>query len=161
MQSITRLPEAEAFAAAKELSAKFKGTAFVRFEDFVNYYPRRIRTEKWLYDCFIELGGQPANEHPLYFVLQGSEYLNAWFNKGKATKIPLKEIQPEHISFTFGDSMAMMDKPDRKALFLMGKLFEFISHCNNFELFIENIKNKYIYIEVQLWNDKYIKQVNL
>jgi hypothetical protein len=44
--SITRLPEEEAFAAARKLAEENDGTAFGRFADFGNYYPLRIRTGK-------------------------------------------------------------------------------------------------------------------
>ncbi|NLY88683.1 MAG: hypothetical protein GX085_03570 [Firmicutes bacterium] len=127
LQSITRLPEAEAFELAKKLSEQYKGTAFYRFADFVNYYLRRIRTEKWLYDWFIKLGGEPETKHPLYFVLQGSDYLHEWFDRGEITRIPLSIINEKHISFTLGDSMAKMDQPERRNPFLKDTLFEIIS----------------------------------
>jgi len=44
--------------------------SFNRFKDFVNYYPRRIATEKWLYDWFLRLGGEPKIKHPVCFVLK-------------------------------------------------------------------------------------------
>jgi hypothetical protein len=157
LQSITRLPEVEAFALAKKLSEQYKGEAFYRLVDFVNYYPRRIRTEKWLYDWFIKLGGVPETEHPLYFVLQRSDYLYEWFDRGEITRLPLNSIDAKHISFTFGDSNSKMDKPERRNLFLKNALFELISHYGNIDMFFGSIKDQYKYIEAQLWNDSYCR----
>lgn len=86
-KSITRLNKDKAFEYAKELYNGNPTTSTRRFgKDFEWYYPKRIRTEKWLYDHFIELGGQPTARHPIYFVLQGCDYLNNWFDNGQFTK---------------------------------------------------------------------------
>jgi len=93
------LPEKEAFEMAYKLGLN-NGEAFYRFKDFKNYYPRRIKTENWLYNWFLNAGGKPKIKHPIYFVLEGSDYLNEWFDNGKIIKIPLKIINDRHISFT-------------------------------------------------------------
>ncbi|MBH1939643.1 hypothetical protein I5677_01895 [Mobilitalea sibirica] len=156
LYSITRLSKAEAFAKAKELADSHSGTAFGRFADFENYYPRRIKTEEWLYNWFINLGGEPETKHPLYFVLHGSDFLDHWFGKGEVTKIPLADISSKHISFTFGDSMAKFDQPERKNPFLKETLYELINQFNgDVDRLLNSIIEEYKYIEVQLWNDKY------
>lgn len=155
MYSITRLPEGEAYAKARELAVN-EGTSFGRFADFHNYYPRRIKTEKWLYDHFIGLGGEPATDHPLYFVLQGSDYLSDWFEKGTVTRLSLNNISTKHISFTFGDSMAKMDKPERQDPFTKETLYGLIeAHDGSVEGFMNDIIKKCHYIEAQLWDDRY------
>ena len=160
LKSITRLSKPEAFALAKNLSDQYSGTAFGRLIDFDNYYPRRIQTEQWLYNCFLELGGKPATRHPLYFVLQGSDFLDQWFGKGIVTKLPLSNISSKHVSFTFGDSMAKYDKPERRDPFLKETLLELIDpYHGDVNLFLSSISEQYTYIEVQLWNDKYCKQL--
>lgn len=160
LSSITRLPEEEAFAAAKMLSESYKGTAFGRFEDFVNYYPRRIRTEKWLYENFLKMGGEPETEHPLYFVVNGSGYLNEWFGNGAVTKLVLDEISSKHISFTFGDSMAKMDKPERQKPFTKEELYGFIKkYKRTVDEFFTEIERDWHYIEAQLWCDGYINNI--
>jgi hypothetical protein len=156
LKSITRMPEHEAYAMASELAASFQGTAFGRFADFENYYPRRIKAEKWLYDCFLEMGGRPQTRHPLYFVLHGSEYLDSWFGKGVVTRLDLSAVDEGHVSFTFGDSMAKMDKPERKPPFLKRELQGSIAEHGGVERFLEAVKKRYTYIEAQLWSDDYI-----
>ncbi len=148
---------------AKELSDKNRGVAFNRFgEDYKGYYPHRIRTEKWLFDCFVALGGKPQTRHPFYFVLHGSDMLYKWFGEGSATKLLLSDIASCDISFTFGDSMSKMDKPERKDPFLKETLFDLINaHNGNVECFLNAIKEQYTYIEAQLWTNKYFALNNL
>lgn len=154
--SITRLSKSEAFSKAKDLSDKYSGIAFNRFADFENYYPGRIQTEEWLYNWFLKLGGEPDTKHPLYFVLQGSDFLDDWFEKGKVTKLSLNNISSKHISFTYGDSMAKFEKPERKNPFLKESLLELINHFNgDVNQFLSSIKEQYTYIEAQLWSDQY------
>ena len=100
LKNIIRLPKEEAFPLAYEMAEQNTGgTAFWRFKDFENYYPRRMKTDKCLHDSFIALGGNPKTEHPLSFVLQGNEYLNHWFDHGIITKCPLNHISSQYISF--------------------------------------------------------------
>ena len=158
LNSITELPEQEAFETADRLGLN-NGTAFGRFKDFVNYYPRRIKTEKWLYDWFLESGGEPKTGHPLYFVLQGSDFLYEWFGRGKMIKIPLSIINTKHISFTIGDSCASFDKKNRREPFMKEKLYEMIENNNGkIDKLLQTIYKDYHYhyIECQLWNKDYI-----
>ncbi|MDE6293386.1 MAG: hypothetical protein K2L88_02045, partial [Clostridiales bacterium] len=91
--NIMRLPKEQAFDLARKMAIDNKDTtAFYRFADFENYYPERLKTDELLYNRFIELGGKPKQQHPLSFVLQGSDFLDRWFDGGIVTKIPLDII---------------------------------------------------------------------
>ena len=157
--NIMRLSKDEAFELAYEMAQKNKGTtAFYRFADFENYYPRRLQTDKLLYTRFIDLGGNPLQEHPLSFVLQGSDYLNSWFDKGIVTTIPLNRILSKHISFTYGDSMSALEKHNDFTMLTKDMLRKAISEYDGtLEEFLSWIADRYHYIEVQLWDDEYIK----
>ncbi len=157
LQSITRLPEAEAYALARALAKKSQDTAFGRMADFVHYYPLRIRTEQWLYGHFLALGGEPVTSHPLYFVLQGSDYLDAWFGRGGATRLSLYDIDARHISFTLGDSMSKMDKPERQDPLSKGELLARVDAAGGADAFLASLKPTYNYVEAQLWDDRYVK----
>lgn len=159
LKNIMRLPKEQAFALAYEMADKNKNTtAFYRFADFENYYYKRLETDRLLYNEFIKIGAKPANKHPLSFVLQGSEYLYDWFDRGIITKIPLKEIPSEHISFTYGDSMSSLRKYGKIVMLTKNMLLKAISDFNgNSEEFISAVNNKYTYIEVPLWNDDICK----
>lgn len=161
LQNIMRLPKDKAFALAKKMAAKNpETTAFYRFADFENYYPRRIKADKILYDSFISLGGKPKEKHPLSFVLQGSQYLNKWFDCGTITKIPLESIPSEFISFTYGDSGAALDKNGIISVFTKQMLISFIEKFSGtIDQYLSEIEEKYHYIEVQIWNDEIIENL--
>lgn len=156
-KNIMRLPKEEAFALAAKLAEENKGkTAFWRFADFAVYYPERMATDKLLYEKFVALGGKPKEEHPLSFVLQGSKYLDDWFDNGIVNQIPLSKIASEHISFTLGDSMSTLKRNGDVRMLskeeLLQKLQEF---PGTLEECMEELKEKHGYIEVQLWSDEY------
>lgn len=157
LKNIMRLPKEEAFTLAGKLAEENKGrTAFWRFADFAVYYPERQATDKLLYELFVALGGKPCEDHPLSFVLQGSEYLDAWFDNGIVTKLPLSEISSEHISFTLGDSMSTLKRNGDIQMLSKEELLQKVQvYPGTLEEFMEEIREKYGYIEVQLWSDEY------
>ena len=157
--NIMRLPKYEAFALAHEMAERNKDTtAFYRFADFENYYPERLKTDKHLYERFIELGGKPVEEHPLSFVLQGSDFLDGWFDRGIVTTIPLSRINADHISFTYGDSMSTLKMNGGFTMLTKDMLFKTISdYDGTLEDFLKYISDKYHYIEVQVWDDDCLK----
>lgn len=164
LSSITRLPAQDAYSLAKKLS-QYTGPSFTSFSrfcdrDFDGYYQKRVRTEEWLYDSFIALGGKPQTAHPLYFVLGESSYLNRWYEDGLEIKILLDDIDAAYVSFTFGDSMAKMDSKDRMDPFNKESLLSFIYETTHDVIsFLDELNRQNRYIEVQLWNDSYVKEL--
>ena len=132
---------------------------------FESYYPRRMMTDKYLYNMFTSLGGKPKEKHPLSFVLQGSEFLDNWFGNGLVFKIKLSSIPSDCISFTLGDSgeatkkngvMVQEIQHNKLTMYNKKMLLEVIEAYNGtLDNFMNEIVNKYKYIEVQLWNDYY------
>lgn len=154
LMSITALPREEAFAMAARLSAAGTGVAFNRFgKDFSAYYEHRIRTEEWLYEGFVAAGGKPQTRHPLYFVLEGNGYLSEWFGGGEEIRIPVDELEPQLLSFTFGDSMAKLGKPEMRPPFMPDELYGHIERCGGVNELLESIRGQYTYIEAQLWRE--------
>lgn len=161
LDSLTRLSTEDAYSLARKLSqhADASFTSFSRFSsgDFEGYYQKRLRTEEWLYSSFIALGGRPGHAHPLYFVLGESTYLKHWFGEGITTRLLLSDIDPAHISFTYGDSMSKLDSPDRMELFSLESLLHFIrKSTSDIASFLEELNQQNRYIEVQLWSDEYL-----
>lgn len=153
--NIMRLPKTDAFLLAKKMAdAHPETTAFYRFADFENYYALREAQDAYLHARFIELGGKPEEEHPLSFVLEGSAYLRAWFGNGTETRLPLREIDPAHISFTVGDSGADYQKNGRVALLTLEDLRRKLEPFESFEAFMAAASRNYV--EVQLWSDRYL-----
>lgn len=157
--NIMRLPKKEAFALAREMAAQNKDTtAFYRFADFENYYPERLKTDRLLYDRFIKLGGTPLQEHPLSFVLQGSDFLDDWFDRGIVTAIPLNRIRSDQVSFTYGDSMTVLKNHGTFTMLTKNQLLKTISDYNGtLEEFLANTADRFHYIEVQVWDDECLR----
>lgn len=157
LKNIMRLPKEEAFALAAKLAEENKGrTAFWRFADFAVYYPERLATDRLLFERFVALGGEPREEHPLSFVLQGSEYLDNWFDKGVVTKLALSKIASGHTSFTLGDSMSTLKRNGDIEMLTKEELVQKVQeYPGSLEEFMEEIREKHGYIEVQLWSDEY------
>lgn len=155
LQNILRLPEREAFALAARLAAAHpETTAFYRFADFHNYYPRRMEADRRLRAAFLARGGQPAGEHPLSFVLEGSSYLDTWFGQGKVLRLPLKSVPEEQISFTLGDSLSTLERSGAFALLTMADLRSRIAaHPEGAAGFLRDARLQHHYIEAQLWDD--------
>ena len=97
----------------------------------------------------------PEEKHPLSFVIESSDYLRNWFGNGIETKLTLKDIATQHISFTIGDSGAEFQKNGYVDLLTMDDLYQRITkYSGDFEAFINATERHYV--EVQLWSDKYI-----
>ena len=157
LRNICRLPKEEAFSFAYQMEKDNpETTAFYRFADFENYYPRRMKQDEYLYNLFVSLGGTPKEKHPLSFVLQGSDYLENWFGNGLVSRIKLQDIPSEFISFTFGDSMASFEKNGECIMYTKEMLQKEINrYSGTTDDYIKEIAAKYYYIEAQLWNDQY------
>lgn len=153
--NVMRLPKAQAFALAAKMAEQHKNTtAFYRFADFQNYYPARLKTDKLLRERFITLGGKPTQQHPLSFVLHGSDYLNDWFDNGIVTKFPLSVLDEDSVSFTYGDSMSTVAKRGEITMFTKSMLLKEIADFNGtLDEFLKTVAEQYRYIEVQVWND--------
>lgn len=155
LMNIMRLPKADAFELARSMAAAHpETTAFYRFADFENYYALREKQDAYLYARFIEIGGKPEEKHPLSFVIENSDYLREWFGNGIETKLPLRDIDPCHISFTVGDSGADYQKNGKVDLLTLEDLRSCLAEYENFDAFMKETGRNYV--EVQLWSDRYI-----
>lgn len=156
LKNIMRLPKEEAVAMARQMAeAHPETTAFYRFADFDNYYALREAQDRYLYECFKELGGIPEEEHPLSFVIEGSDYLKEWFGNGTEIRLLLRAIDSGDVSFTVGDSGAEYGKNGSVELLTKEELQKCIDRSGGFEAFMQ--ENGKHYVEVQLWSDRYIK----
>ena len=161
LQNIMRLPKEQAFTLAYEMAeANKETTAFYRFADFANYYPERLKTDELLYTRFIELGGRPLEKHPLSFVLQGSDFLDRWFDCGIVTRIPLSRIPEDVISFTYGDSMTILKKQGEIKMLTKELLLKAIDAFGTVEEFLTDVSERFRYIEVQVWDDECLSERN-
>ncbi len=160
-KSITDLPLEEAKKLAELLHGSSACKAHRRFgADFVQYYENRKKAEQWLYEKFRKQGGKPNVKHPLYFTLQSSEEMSGNYGEYLEIRLNLDEIDDCDISFTFGDSMALyyMEKLHKmftkKDVLKQLELFD-----NDVNKMLEQTDKQAVFIEAQLWNDKYLKVI--
>lgn len=153
-KNIMNLPEQEAFRMAADLAAKHPDTtSFGRFADFANYYPARKRADEYVREAFIKLGGRPKLLHPYSFVLGECEYLRKWFDTNDKIVLRLSDIPDGQISFTPGDSCALLIHGEEPAVLTKAKLLDGIIACGgSVEEYCKKTLGKYAYVEVQLWN---------
>ena len=153
-KNIMLLSEEEAFRKAEELANLHPNTtSFGRFADFENYYPARKKADEFVRERFIELGGNPKLEHPFSFALMECEYLKEWFNSSDKITIALEDVPDDQVSFTLGDSCALMIHGNEPVVLTKKMLLERIAACGgSVEAFCKEALGKYAYVEVQLWD---------
>ena len=165
-KNIMLLPEEEAFRKAKELAdAHPDTTSFGRFADFENYYPARKKADAFVRERFIKLGGKPKLRNPYSFTLLECEYLRDWFDSSDKIIIDLDDVPDDQVSFTLGDSCALMIHGNEPVVLTKKMLYERIEACNgSVDVFLKESLGNYAYVEVQLWDkiQKYSKvtQIN-
>ena len=153
-KNIMLLPEDEAFRKAEELAVAHPDTnSFGRFADFGNYYPARKKADAFVRERFIELGGNPKLPNPYSFTLMECEYLRNWFNSSDKIIIDLDDIPDDQVSFTLGDSCALMLHGKEPVVLTKKLLYERIEACGgSVDVFLKESLDGYAYVEVQLWD---------
>ena len=102
---------------------------------------------------FIELGGNPKLPNPYSFTLMECEYLRNWFNSSDKIIIDLDDIPDDQVSFTLGDSCALMLHGKEPVVLTKKLLYERIEVCGgSVDVFLKESLDGYAYVEVQLWD---------
>ncbi len=153
-KNIMLLPEKEAFRVAEKLAQEHPDTtSFGRFADFVNYYPARKKADTFVRERFIQLGGRPKLPHPYSFTLLECEYLRDWFSSSDKITIDLEDFPDDQVSFTLGDSCALMIQGTEPVVLTKAQLLERIeAYGGSVETFMKESLGKCAYVEVQLWD---------
>jgi len=132
----------------------------------------RIKTrrniENWLHSNFISSGGKPKTNHPCYFTLEKSSFLQefeSFEGQSKEIKIPLCLFSCDNISFTYPDSFfsEWLSRNKDHDLYdeeLNGKIFklkELLSLLDSGRIpnniYMDTLNYKYhLYIEAQVWD---------
>jgi hypothetical protein len=152
-RSLTSLSKTELAATLKKLN-ETNSWGLNRFSD-PEYLTRRSLVETQIQQQFISIGGKPLLSHPIYFFLGRNERFEENKNN-KAHIIQLKDIAPDQISFTYGDSMFCFNEDYRqqkggqylselcRRVYKIEDLDKIFSH--------ENYQNsERLHIEAQLW----------
>lgn len=99
-------------AIAFQNSLKSDDNVYARRDYDGKYLFFRKTVERNMRAAFIEKGGKPARESPIYFILGKSHETNAenyreWYKTPDYIEMPLDDIAETSISFTYGDSFVV------------------------------------------------------
>ena len=137
---------------------KKEGKVFAsqRSDDYLNI---RRELEAKAREMFIRKGGRPVKVYPHYMTLGECEWIKEWYKQGEELKIHIDELDPEHISFTYGDLFPTMrfkdGKPYREELYTKQEIIKIIEEYGLPQEWNKDGKNgPERYIEVQIWDDK-------
>ncbi|GGH27351.1 hypothetical protein FAZ19_18905 [Sphingobacterium alkalisoli] len=137
-----------------------------------NYVGLRFSLEKRIREQFILKGGKPNRNDPFYFTLGECDWAKSWYINPGVIKIPLTDFNPDHISFTYPDSMVSFqfyDEPKLKTyrkncngqIFLLSEISDLINEYgipSEEKCQIEERLKYDKYIEAQVWDDEVIKE---
>ena len=85
------------------------------------------------------------------------EWIKQWYQRGREVKIPLDDVDPEMISFTYGDLFPTMrfkdDKPYRGKVYLKNEILRLVDeHGWPQEWNKDGDQGPERYVEVQVWD---------
>jgi hypothetical protein len=137
-----------------------------------NYIELRLALEKRIKEQLISKGGKPNRNDPFYFTLGECNWAKSWYVNPGVIKIPLTDFKPEHISFTYPDSMVSFQFYDEPKLatyrkdcngqvFLLDEMNDLINDYGipSDEKCLTEERFKYDkYIEAQVWDDEIINK---
>lgn len=79
--------------------------------DVDGFLEKRYSRDEALYEAFLARGGKPERKAPVYFFLGEHPQWASGMDNPAIIKIPLHEFSREILSFTYGDSFAVLN-PD-------------------------------------------------
>jgi hypothetical protein len=144
--NICSLPDFEASRVLDQLRRKFRPTLKP------NYLARRRNTEQWLAESATKVLGRRFDQRPGYFFL-GDFSHTADLSRPGALMVPLSTLPLDAITFTFGDSMSVVEQARRRvhsldevvALFAAGDTIAGFGLSDR-----RSFQDRFI--EVQLWD---------
>lgn len=161
-RTLSGLSEEQALKIMEELCDD--SLVFSRFKEPREYMKNRLEVEDWVRDKFIEKGGLPRDNYPLYAVLGRSEGIEKYSSQYdlEQIRIPISLFEETDISFTVPDSMASFGLATARAVDLYipefhGQVFTLseIKRFSQTELdeVLDRLPDRTIpYVEVQIWN---------
>jgi hypothetical protein len=154
-RNLSDLPFDEAEAVLEAIRQRGEGFASQRKADYLTI---RRDLEAMVRARFVEKGGHPLREHPHYMILGSSDWLKSWFTQGCEIHIPLKQFDPQIVSFTYGDTFPAMryedGKPYRKQVYTLAEIPDLIQQYGLPQEWNPDGKlGPDRYIEAQVWDD--------
>jgi hypothetical protein len=163
-QNLSSLADKEALSVITSLSNR-TGSVYRRFKNPEEYLKQRRETESWVRQEFIKKGGQPMSVYPHYFVIERAKWIESGYNgESFAIHLPISTFHPNHISFTYPDSMVscwlrsqtnqVFYRPEYHGqVFLLSEISKIIdmSGIPSEEWRTEETRKYDLFIEAQVW----------
>lgn len=123
------------------------------------YMRVRRQLEEKARNMFIEKGGRPRRLVPHYMTLGECLWFKDWYKETREIRLPLKNFDPEIVSFTYGDLFPTMryqdGKPYRNNIYCLNEIFDLISTYGYPQEWNKDGKlGPERYIEAQVWDDE-------
>lgn len=152
--------------------AEKKQTEYTDVEGFLQM---RYGCDARLREAFTERGGRAERNNPVYMMLgEHSSWATAYENPA-VIKIPLAEIDPMIVSFTYGDSFVIFGQNEFKMeeywskVYFKDEILELISRIGyppqvTYDFKSENytkyspVANHLLYVEAHVWSDKLLNK---
>ena len=134
------------------------------------FLQNRYNRDKQLREAFVEHGGKPQREVPIYMMLGECRQWESAYEDPAVIKIPLKEFDPLTVSFTYGDSFAIFN-PELfgieeywNKIYFADEILEVVERLG-FPPYVEydfkrsiyptdkNINHHLKYVEAHVWSD--------
>jgi hypothetical protein len=126
------------------------------------YLAHRKRHERILRTKFIEKGGKPGRQHPIYMILgdspTGPHDLHLEYDY--KIVIPISVFSPEDVSFTYPDSLYEVPLDDLGKIYLERNETPTVYRLEELARIIETYRvyeYNHHYVEAQVWNDAPLK----
>lgn len=153
--NLSDLPPGEAEAVLNEIRRAGLGFASRRAEDYLTI---RRALETYVRARFIDKGGAPVRARPHYMILGRCEWVKSWYAEGCELSLALACFDPQHVSFTYGDTFPAMrfsdGKPYRRQVYTLFELPEVIERYGLPQDWNPNgAGGPDRYIEAQVWSD--------
>ncbi|WP_020616448.1 hypothetical protein [Paenibacillus daejeonensis] len=156
-RNLSTLPADEAQLILDQLKLQQQVFASKRSDDYLR---TRQTLEARARSLFIQKGGKPAQRYPHYMTLGPCNWLKQWYNEGEVVSIPLDAIDPQIISFTYGDLFPTMrykdGKPYREKVYTREEIMNVVQLYGWPQVWNhDGSKGPERYIEAQLWDDSF------
>lgn len=151
-------------------SLKEDNNIYVKRDSDGQYMFYRRMIEHRIRSMYIDKGGKPIRQTPLYMIIGECDFCNSWYKNAEFIRVPLADIDMNTVSFTYGDSFPTFDPTH-------GDTSEYRQNVYTYDE-IKTIIDKYgwpqdlpckedtpywqpRYIEAQVWSDIAIKSYKL
>ena len=170
-KSLTELP----FEEAKQTLLQQKAEGKFRNPDIDGFLQKRYDRDRQLREMFIARGGKPQRAVPIYMMFGEHKQWESAYENPAVIQIPLIEFDSLTVSFTYGDSFAILnpslfgEEEYWNRVYFIDEIIKIVDHYGfpppieyDFKRGIyptdKNINNHLKYVEAHIWSDEVLNR---